>query len=100
MSTKFITLSPVPTGERWPKAGMRAKIGPHPQLRATVILRFIQNDWFHNTDEGKGAVTCSPPFPNRTCGFPAYGSPSGSPFQARVAAKTPTVVRLQFVQTV
>jgi hypothetical protein len=32
--------------------------------------------------EGKGAVARLPPLPNRTCGFPAYGSPPGQPFRA------------------
>ncbi len=33
-------------------------------------------------DEGQGGVTYPPAFPNRTCGFPAYGSPSVQPFRA------------------
>ena len=42
-----------------------------------------------SSDEGQGAVTRPPAFPNRTCGFPAYGSPSSPPFQAKAVGSVP-----------
>lgn len=42
------------------------------------------NKFAAKRNKGKGTVSRSPPFPNRTCGFPAYGSPPVSPSEQEV----------------